>query len=131
MPRPKHEHPTPGELEVLKILWDRGPSQGRDVMDLLNQDGKDRAYTSVTSLLNVMVDKGLVRRRPHGRAFIYEARAQREKTLTQIVRDLVSRAFEGSASALVAHLLDDTRLSPDELDEIRKTIEEHSGSDEA
>ena len=125
MPRPKSEQPTPGELEILKIIWDRGPSNGREVMDLLNQDGKDRAYTSVTSLMNVMVDKGLLRRNPQGRAFIYEAILPRQKTLSGIVSDLVGRAFEGSASALVAHLLDDTRLTPEELAEIRKTIDEH------
>lgn len=126
MPRPKSEQPTPGELEILKIIWDRGPSNGRDVMDLLNQDGRDRAYTSVTSLMNVMVDKELLRRTPEGRAFIYEAIMPRQKTLTGIVRDLVGRAFEGSASALVAHLLDDTKLSREEIDEIRRTIDEHS-----
>ena len=126
MPRPKSEQPTPGELEILKIIWDRGPSNGRDVMDLLNQDGRDRAYTSVTSLMNVMVDKGLLRRKPEGRAFIYEAILPRQKTLTGIVRDLVGRAFEGSASALVAHLLDDTKLSREEIDQIRRTIDEHS-----
>ncbi|MFV0446398.1 MAG: BlaI/MecI/CopY family transcriptional regulator, partial [Planctomycetaceae bacterium] len=97
MPRPKSEHPTPGELEILKILWDRGPSNGRDVMHLLNMDGKDRAYTSVTSLMNVMVDKGLLQRTPEGRAFLYESILPRRKTLSSILRDLVGRAFEGSA----------------------------------
>jgi BlaI family penicillinase repressor len=128
MPRPKSEQPTPGELEILKILWDRGPAQGRDVMDLLNQDGKDRAYTSVTSLMNVMVDKGLLRRKPHGRAFVYEAILPRQKTLAGLLHDLVGRAFEGSASALVAHLLDDVKLTPAELAEIRRTLDEHSGA---
>ena len=126
MPRPKSEQPTPGELEILKILWDRGASNGREVMQLLNRDGKNRAYTSVTSLMNVMVDKGLLKRTPEGRAFRYEAVLPRQKTLSGILSDLVGRAFEGSASSLVAHLLDDTRLSPEELDEIRRTIDEHS-----
>lgn len=126
MPRPKSENPTPGELEILKILWDRGPSNGRDVMHILNVDGKDRAYTSVTSLMNVMVDKGLLRRTPEGRAFIYEAVLPRQKTLSSILRDLVGRAFEGSAGALVAHLLDDTKLTQSELAEIRRALDEHS-----
>ena len=126
MPRPRSENPTPGELEILKIVWERGPVNGRDVMNLLNQDGKDRAYTSVTSLMNVMVDKSLLKRTPEGRAFLYEAILPRQKTLSSILKDLVGRAFEGSASALVAHLLDDTKLTPAELAEIRKTLEEHA-----
>lgn len=122
MPRPKHEHPTPGELEVLKVLWDEGPATVREVMQHLNQTRR-RAYTSVMSLLNVMTDKGLVTRKAHGRAFVYAARARRENTLGRMVGDLVGRAFEGSASALVAQLLDQTNPSVEELDEIRRTIE--------
>ncbi|MEN6493839.1 MAG: BlaI/MecI/CopY family transcriptional regulator [Thermoguttaceae bacterium] len=124
MARPKHEHPTPGELEVLKILWDRGPSTVREVMDVLNQQRR-RQYTSVMSLLNVMTDKGLLVRRPQGRAFVYQAKVAREKTLRQLVGDLLGRVFEGSASALVAHVLDQSQPSPDELDELRNTIEQY------
>ncbi|MEQ8788055.1 MAG: BlaI/MecI/CopY family transcriptional regulator [Pirellulaceae bacterium] len=124
MPRPKHEHPTPGELEVLKILWDEGPLSVREVMQQLNKTRR-RAYTSVMSLLNVMTEKGLVTRKAQGRAFIYKARADRENTLGRMVGDLLGRAFEGSASALVAQLLDQTNPSVDELDEIRRTIEEY------
>jgi BlaI family transcriptional regulator, penicillinase repressor len=124
MPRPKYEHPTPGELEVLKILWDRGPSTVRDVMDVLNLT-RHRAYTSVMSLLNVMTDKRLVRREPQGRAFLYHAKVQRETTLGQVVQDLVGRVFEGSARDLVAHLLEESRVSEDELREIRAIIEQY------
>ena len=72
MARPRHEQPTPAELEVLKILWDReGPSSMRDVLEIVNlQADPPRAYTSVMSLLNVMTDKGLFRRSPQGRAFL-------------------------------------------------------------
>ena len=125
MSRPKHENPTPGELAVLNVLWARGASTGRDVMTALNADGKDRAYTSVTSLLNVMSEKGLVVREPAGRAFVYAAKAKRESTLREMLRDMLSRAFEGSASALVAQLLSSQKLSQDELDAIRRVIDEH------
>src|SRR6476620_6813209 len=108
MPRPKEEQPTAGELEVLKILWDRGPSTVRDVMNVLNE-ARPRAYTSVMSLLNVMTDKGLVVRQPQGRAFIYRAKKDRGRTLRQMVGDLLGRAFEGSSSQLVLHLLDQSR----------------------
>ena len=74
------------------------------------------------SLLNVMVDKGLVRRKPHGRAMIYSAKVERDATLGKIVRDVVERAFEGSAGAPVAKLLTQTKPDRTELEEIRKTI---------
>lgn len=126
MSRPKYDQPTPSELEVLKLLWEHGPSAGRDVMTLLNADGKDRAYTSVTSLMNVMVDKGMLKRKSTGRAFVYSAAIPRRKALGSLLSDLIGRAFEGSPSALVAHLLDETKLSAEELDEIRQAIQDHS-----
>jgi predicted transcriptional regulator len=129
MARPKHEQPTPGELEVLKILWDEGPSTVRQVMQALNRTRR-RAYTSVMSLLNVMTDKGLVARKPQGRAFVYTARTSRESTRSRLLGDLLGRAFEGSASALVAQLLDQSNPSSDELDEIRRTIEAYERGDE-
>jgi predicted transcriptional regulator len=75
------------------------------------------------SLLGVMTDKGLLRRRLKGRGYVYEARVAREKTRGQMLRDLLARAFEGSAAALVAHLLDESSPSPQELEEIRQTID--------
>jgi BlaI family penicillinase repressor len=124
MPRPKEEQPTTGELEVLKVLWERGPSTVREVMDVLN-DVRPRAYTSVMSLLNVMTDKGLLVRQPQGRAFVYKPKADRGRTLRRMVGDLLGRAFEGSTTQLVAHLLDQSKPSPDELDEIRQAIEQY------
>jgi len=124
VPRPKHEYPTPGELEVLKILWQRGPSTVREVLEILNR-GRGRAYTSVMSLLEVMAEKRLVRREARGRAFVYRANVAREKTLGRMVQDLVGRAFEGSAYDLVARLLDQTAVPPEELDEIRRLIEHY------
>ena len=127
MPRPRHENATPGELEVLKILWERGPSTVREVMDVLNRRRR-RAYTSVMSLLEVMLEKRLVRRRPQGRAFVYAAAVSREKTLGQLVGDLVRRGFQGSVSSLVAHLLDQAAPTEEELDEIRRLIAAYSAT---
>jgi len=124
MARPKEEQPTSGELEVLKVLWDRGPSTVRDVMDVLHAE-RPRAYTSVMSLMNVMADKGLLVRVPQGRAFVYRPKVERERTLRRMVGDLLGRAFEGSAHELVAHLLDQTKPTAAELDEIRRTIAEY------
>ena len=101
MTRPKAEHPTPGELEILKILWDRGaPATVREVMEVVNRrGGPPRAYTSVMSLMGVMAEKGLLTRKPQGKAFVYAARTPREHTLANLVGDLCRRAFEGSAFA--------------------------------
>jgi BlaI family penicillinase repressor len=123
MARPRHENATPGELEVLQVLWERGPSTVREVMDVLNQSRR-RAYTSVMSLLEVMFEKRLVKRRAQSRAFVYRAAVSKEKTLGQMVGDLVRRGFEGSASSLVAYLLDETPLSQEELGEIQRLIAE-------
>lgn len=123
MARPGSEHPTPSELEILQILWDRGtPATVRDVLETLNEK-KQRAYTSVMSLLNVMTDKGFLERTPQGRAFLYVPAQPREETLAGMVGDLLDRAFAGSANALVTHLLAEAQPSERELDEIRKLIE--------
>ena len=124
MPRPRYDHPTPGELEVLKVLWKRGPSTVREVMEVLNETRR-RAYTSVMSLLGVMTEKGLLTRDAKGRMYVYRAKVAREKTLGLMVEDLLGRAFEGSASTLVARLLDQSSPSPEELEEIRRTLEEY------
>jgi BlaI family penicillinase repressor len=122
MARPRHEYPTPAELEVLRVLWERGPGTVRDVMQALDERGKaGRAYTSVMSLMNVMADKGLLARKPEGKAFVYTTKASRAKTLGGMVGDLLDRAFEGSANDLVVHLLEKTDAR--ELAEIRKTID--------
>ena len=124
MARPKNEQPTPAELEVLQTLWESESLTVREVMDELNK-ARPRAYTSVMSLLNVMVDKKMLVREPHGRAYKYRVADSRENTLGSLVNDLVKRAFDGSKSALVAQLLDGSAPTSEELNEIQKLIERH------
>ncbi len=124
MPRPRTEHPTPGELDVLNILWDRGPCNARAVWTVLNERRK-RHYTSVNSLLNTMVDKGLLTRHSERRAFLYEAAIERKKTQGQLVQDLLGRAFEGSPSGLVLQVLDQCDPSAEEMDQIAKMIRQY------
>lgn len=126
MARRPQATPTEAELEILKVLWERGPSTGREVMDVLGSE-RQRAYTSVMSVLNIMANKGQVIRKPQGRAFIYSARRPREKTLGKMVSTLLGRAFEGSAASLVSQVLDQSKPTPAELDKIRKVIEEYEG----
>jgi BlaI family transcriptional regulator, penicillinase repressor len=130
MARPKYEHPTPAELEILKILWDQGPATVREVWDVFQSRRIPRAYTSVMSLMNVMTEKRLLRRKPQGRAFLYAARVDRETALGGMLSDFLGRVFEGSSSSLVAHLLAQANPTDDELDAIRETIEAYREAEE-
>ena len=120
MVRPKLPHPTPGELELLQVLWERGPSTVREV---LNTFTRKRAYTSVMSLLNTMADKNLVSREPEGRAFRYTAHFRPEQTQRTMLADVLRRVFEGSASTLVARLLEQARPTAEELDAIQRILD--------
>lgn len=130
MARRAQETPTEAELEVLKVLWERGPSTGREVLEVLAGQRK-RAYTSVMSVLNILASKGQVTRKPQGRAFIYSARRPREKTLGKMVGSLLGSAFEGSAASLVSQVLDQSKPTSEELDSIRKVIEEYESRSNA
>ncbi|MHC4499530.1 MAG: BlaI/MecI/CopY family transcriptional regulator [Planctomycetota bacterium] len=121
MARPRHKNPTPAELEVLRIIWEQGPCTVREVMNHLSPK-RPRAYTSVMSLMNVMAEKGLLNQKPKGRAFVYSAKISQDKTQSRMLSDLLNRAFDGSANALVANLLQQTEPNKEELDEIHKTI---------
>ena len=124
MARPRRETPTEGELEILKVLWLKGPCTVRDVLDELCKCRK-RAYTSVMSLLNIMADKGLVEREPQGRAFVYKTKVARETTLGRLVKHVLRGPFEGSASSLVMQVLQQSKPSAGELEEIRRAIDEY------
>jgi BlaI family penicillinase repressor len=123
MARPRHKNPTPAELEVLQIIWEHGPCTVREVMNLLSPK-RSRAYTSVMSLMSVMADKGMLRQKAEGKAYIYSAKVSRNKTQSRMLGDLLNRAFDGSASTLVAHLLRETEPGIEEMDEIRQAIAE-------
>lgn len=132
MARPKHEQPTPGELEILKILWEIGePATVRRVAEVVNRkpDGK-RAYTTVMSLMNVMAEKGLLRRSPSGRAFLYEPTKPREQTQRSLLGETLERIYDGSAGQLMAHLLDQSRPTGRELDEIRALLDAYEGKND-
>jgi len=127
MARPRSEHPTPAELEVLKVLWVGREMTVREVMDALGDHR--RAYTSVMSLLNVMTEKGLLKRRPKGRAFAYRAKADRKRTFGTLLGDLLGRVYEGSASTLVAQLLEQSKPSKEELEQIHDLIKTYRESE--
>ena len=115
--------PTDAELEILSVLWERGPSTVRDVHERLSET-KDTGYTTVLKLMQIMSEKGLVRRDERERAHVYEARLPQEQTQRQLVGDLLDRAFQGSAMKLVMQALAANKASAAELSEIRRVLEE-------
>ena len=116
--------PTDGELAILQVLWDRGPSTVREVHERLGR-GRAVGYTTVLKLLQIMNDKGLVRRDASERSHVYEARLPRERTQRALVKDLLQRAFGGSSSALVQRALEAAPANAADLTEIRRLLEEH------
>jgi BlaI family penicillinase repressor len=124
--RRSSNRPTDAELEILRVLWVHGPSTVREIHGILNQT-KPTGYTTVLKLTQIMVEKALVRRNSveFQRAHVYEASVPKEQTQQQLVGDLVGRAFDGSASELVMRALSNKRTTPQELDEIRKLLDEH------
>lgn len=123
MARKNAAKPTPAEVEILSILWDRGPSTVREVHERLGPD-KSVGYTGVLKLLQNMHAKGLVHRNQDGQAHVYEAR-EPARMKRQLLGDLMQRVFAGSASQLVLHLLEDGKATPQEIEEIRRMLAEH------
>ncbi len=122
----KLPRPTDAELAILRILWARGASTVRQVHDALARE-RPAAYTTALKMLQIMTEKGLVRRDDRDRTHIFHPRLTEEQTQRQLVRDLLDRAFGGSASKLVVQALSARRATEEELGEIRKLIE--SGRD--
>jgi predicted transcriptional regulator len=118
--------PTDAELEILRVLWERGPSTVREVHGTL-ESTRGTGYTTVLKLLQIMTEKGLVQRDETERAHVYQARAPREETENALVGDLLDRAFAGSASALVVRALSAKKTSSQELAKIRRLIDELEG----
>jgi BlaI family transcriptional regulator, penicillinase repressor len=115
--------PTPAELEILSVLWERGPSTVRDVHETLN-GRKDTGYTTVLKLLQIMTEKGLVTRDETARAHVYSTSAPEAQVQRQLVRDLLERAFGGSTSKLVMHALGARKAPREEIARIREMLDE-------
>src|SRR6478672_3952541 len=116
--------PTDSELEILTVLWSRGPSTVRDVHETIALR-KPTQYTTVLKTLQIMAEKGIVRRDEDQRAHIYEASRPREWTQRQLAGDLLQRAFSGSAMNLMLGALSARKVSPEELADLRKFLEDY------
>src|ERR1700693_2007259 len=118
------QKPTASELEILRVLWSRGPSTVREVYEALREQ-KSLGYTTVLKLLQIMTAKGTVRRNEEQRAHVYEACLPAEQTKRQLAGDMLQRVFEGSASQLMMHALAGSKSSPEEIGELRRLLDEY------
>ena len=123
MPKPKQPRPTDAELQILRVLWQRGASTVREVYETLNET-KPTGYTTVLKFMQIMAEKGLVRRDEEQRAHVYTTRVPQEQTQQQMVRDLLRRVFNDSPAQLMMQALATKRASPEELAEIRRLLDE-------
>jgi len=121
------QKPTAAELEILRVLWSRGPSTVREVHESL-QEKKSLGYTSVLKFLQIMIAKGTVRRNETHRAHVYEACLPAEQTKRQLAGDMLQRVFEGSASQLMMHALAGRKASPEEIQQLRRVLDEYERS---
>ena len=116
------DRPTDGELAILRVLWDEGPSTVREVFQHLSEI-QDTGYTTVLKLMQIMTEKGLLSRNKAVRPQVFRPARSRKQTQQFLLRDLADRAFKGSPGTLVLQALSTRRSTPDELREIRQLLD--------
>jgi BlaI family transcriptional regulator, penicillinase repressor len=122
-----YKEPSKLEMQVLSVLWKRGPLTVRDILDSI-PDGKNRAYTTVLSVMQVMEKKGLLTHTAQGNTHIYKAQVSRKEVAGPVLQSLVRHVFGGAATAF-QHLLNEKSVSQSELEEIKRLIAEHDKAD--
>jgi BlaI family transcriptional regulator, penicillinase repressor len=123
MARPGSEHPTELELEILKVLWGDEPLPVREVRRRLDERaGRTLSHSSVITMLNIMVRKGYLRRKKHGKAFLFAPKVEKDSVTGGMIGDLVSRVFNGSSSAMVLNMIETADLDAGELAELKRLI---------
>lgn len=123
MVKKKLPNPTDAELAILRVLWDLGSATVRQVNERLDAERKT-GYTTTLKLMQIMLEKGLLKRDDSGHAHIYQSAVTRGKTQRQIVGEILEQVFDGSAQQLVMQALSAKKSSPAELAEIRKLLDE-------
>ena len=121
-----HFQPTEVELQMLRILWDLGPSPVREIHARLNAE-KGTNYSTTVKMLSVMLEKGLVKRDDAASPHVYRAAVARHAAGKRMVRDLVDKVYDGAAMSLVLHALKSAKASPEELAEVRRLLDEMEG----
>jgi BlaI family transcriptional regulator, penicillinase repressor len=126
MPRKPLSRPTDVELAILRVLWERGPSSVRDVHNALLED-RDVGYSTTLKMMQVMFDKGLLRRDESRRPQVYAPAIPEAQTQKQIVDEVVEKVFGGSARKLVMRAVQSENVTSEELAEIRKLLKQLEG----
>ena len=121
--RPASVTLTPQELELMKIVWQKRRVTVRDVYETL-LERRQVAYTTVMTVMRVLERKGYVKAKREDRAFVYWPARPERQVLRSMVREFVDRVFGGSAQPMLVHLIEDRKLSPEELEEIERLIRE-------
>src|ERR1044072_6132178 len=116
--------PSKLEMQVLSVLWERGPSTVREVLESM-PDGKVRAYTTILSVMQVMEKKGLLSHIAQGNTHLYSTTVSRAKVARPLLRGIVRQLFGGSPATVMQHLLAESEVTQEELGEIKRLIEEH------
>ncbi len=123
MPRPPSSQPTEVELQILRILWEQGPSTARQIHNRL-AEVRDTNYSTTVKMLSIMLDKGFVRRDETVRPQVFRPAATQQRTQQRMLKDLIQKVYDGSAGSLVLQALASQKASPEELAEIRRVLDE-------
>jgi len=126
MPRPASAQPTEVEMQMLRILWELGPSPVREIHRRLNA-AKGTNYSTTVKMLAVMLQKGLVKRDEKAQPHVYRPVLTRAKTGKRLLDDLIEKVYEGSAMSLVLQALSSGKGTKEELDEVRRMLDQMEG----
>ncbi|HKE34945.1 MAG TPA: BlaI/MecI/CopY family transcriptional regulator [Candidatus Acidoferrum sp.] len=121
--RPRHNTLTPQELEIMKLVWQRGAATVRDVYEALLERRKI-AYTSVMTMMKILETKGYLKKRRQDRAFLYRPAHSKNQIIGGMIREFIDRVFNGSAQPLLVHLVKSRRLREKDLQKIVRLVEE-------
>ena len=123
MPRPDSSQPTEVELQILRILWELGPSPVREIHQRMEAE-KGTNYSTTVKMLSIMLEKGLVKRTENTRPHVYRAAVSREKAGKRMLKDLIDKVYDGSAMSLVMQALSSKPASAEERDELRRLLDQ-------
>jgi predicted transcriptional regulator len=120
--RAKTKTLTEQELEIMKVVWEKKAATVREVYEAL-RDRKSVAYTTVSTMMNILENKGHLVKRAEGRAYLYEPAQERAEVISGMVQDFVDRVFDGAAQSLLVSLIQERKISKQDLDEISELID--------
>ena len=125
MPRQASKTFTDKELEIMRVIWERGESTAKEIQEALPGE---RHYNSVLTIIRVLERKGHLIHRAEGKAHIYRAKAKAEKAQGRVLSHLIEQLFGGSAAAMVLHLVETGDLSSEELQEVKAKVAERTAA---